>query len=762
MSESAPKNLPVRLENLARMCFFAAVALSPLFFLPLPGIPFFLAKTAVFGTLLVLALLLFLAAAMKRGEVRLPRSVLLVSALILLTAYALSASFSQNPYLSWFGGGTETSSVFFIALSFLAVFLSSALLTRLSHLRVLLSLLCGVAFLSALFQYAVIILNAATSFGALAPTDTLVGRWNELGVLLGLATLLSVIALQLGASGRMRIAHALVIAAAIPLLFLVSFTMLWGILFLSAAIALCLSWIAAGPGRFPPLFLAGLAIVSGVFFLVSDEPSLKVGNLLGIASIEARPSLSSTYAVGQATYGEGVTRAFFGSGPNTFTEQWMLQKPADVTRSAFWRVDFESGFGTTPTAFVEGGLLAGAAWLFFLGCIIALAIVRMRREGEDARLGLSFALGALFLFVVASVYPLGQTLLLYLFILAGAARAAGAGEQADIRISLTAGPRDRALAGLALACLAGVSLVVGFILVRASSSEAFYQLAARAESVDTARGHAFRALAFSRSDRNLRLAAQIGVVELQAIAKGDNTETTQARFESVLRPTLDFALEAVRKDPRNYLNWLALGEIYDFLSRLGVSGAQENAKASYTESIGRNPSNPALYLSLAKLEGFHGNYSSARGYVDEALERKPNFTEAILYTVQMEYSRGNIAAAIRAARAAAATEPQNPTRWFELGLLLDASGDAKGAIDALKGTLAITPEHANAKYFLGLVLEKVGRRDEAVALFEELREDNPDNRELPVIISNVRLGRKPFAGSSFGDPIQRSAAPLTE
>lgn len=763
MSESSPSHtLSTRLDTIARACLFAAVGSMPLLFLPVSGTPFFLFKITVFVLLLLVAALLHAVAEVKRGEVRLPRSLFLLACLALPLVYATSAFFSQNQKQSWFGAGTETDSVFFVTTCFLAAFLAVALLVRRAHIKTLLLVVCGSIILSAVFQYGVLLLGAATAFKALAPTDTLIGRWNEFSVLLGLLVVCAVAMLQFAPlEKRTRIGLAAATLATVPLLLLVNFSVVWAALFLAALAAFIAPFVGTrGPLRAPPLMLAALAVAAGLSFFFAEGLSLRAGPSLGIASIEARPSLQSTVSIAKATYDGKPTAALFGSGPNTFSEQWLLHRPSEVVHSPFWNIDFGSGFGTIPTALVSTGILGGAAWLLLFASLAYVVVACFKRESGNI-LGFVFSLGALFLYFVSFAYPLGQTTLLLLFICAGAAVAALRMREEQVMLSLR-DVRGKVLGAGALALVSLISIATGLAVARAAVGETFHQLASRAESTQSAQGHVERALAVQRTDRNLRLATSIGVAELRAIAQGGATQKAQAHFESVLRPTLDAALEAVRYDPRTYVNWMILGQTYDFLARLGISGAYENARGSYEEAIKRNPTNPALHLSLAQLEGSRGNYSTAREHIDDALGLKTNYTEAILFVVQMEYARGNMPATITAARAAIATQPQNPTMWFELGLLLHTSGDAKGAIEALRTTLVLVPEYANAKYFLALALQKEGKVQEAIVLLEELRRTNPDNAELPFLISNLRFGKDPFAGSPLADPLRRSAAPFSE
>ena len=753
-----------RLEKSARLLFFIAVGLLPILFIPALGLPLLFVKVTFFSLCMAVSLLLLVAATLKRGELHVPRSRFLYVACVLPCVYILAALFSQNPTVSWYWSA-GIDSVFFILLCVFSFALAVLLLRTSMHIMTLLLTLLGASVLVVLFQLGVLVLGSFFSLN-LFPSHSfnLVGGWNDLGVFLGLTVVITSILLQFGKRDRKEaVILGILLAASLFFLILISLNILWATLFLVALLLCVAVWVSSSLRKNLPFLIIGLALVSGVGFLVTDTVSVRIGQKLGISQIEARPSFLSTVDIAKSSYGEGLSSSLFGSGPGTFTEQWLSHKPRKVNMTPFWNSDFPAGFGTVPTAFVSTGILGGLAWLLFAGAMLVLALKLLRgARSDESVLGLAAAFGSLFLLVVSFVYPLSHVLLLLAFILGGTALAVLRLEDGrHVTLSFSGDIRSRAFLGL---IVASVSLFSGFTLWKTSqlaASETFVALTARAADIDAAQVHSSRALALRRSDRTLRLATEVGVTKLNEIA-AENAKDAPARFESVLRPTLDYALEAVRYNPQDYANWLSLAFTYEFLARLGVQGAYENARATYEEALARNPSSPGLYLTLARLEAFKGNYTAAREIINQALEQKPNFTEAVVFAVQMEMGRGNMKGAIQAAKASVATDPANPTLWFELGIFLYANDDLQGSRDALERTLMLVPEHANAKYFLGLAFERLGERSKALVLFEELRKANPENRELPLIISNLRLGKPPFEGAGSVNPLERMTAPLSQ
>ena len=76
--------------------------------------------------------------------------------------------------------------------------------------------------------------------------------------------------------------------------------------------------------------------------------------------------------------------------------------------------------------------------------------------------------------------------------------------------------------------------------------------------------------------------------------------------------------------------------------------------------------------------------------------------------------------------------------------------------------MRLNPVYANAKYFLGLTYEKLNRDNDAIKQFTEIKETNPDNKEIDLILSNIRAGKSPFADAADSEPEKRTTPPVEE
>ena len=77
---------------------------------------------------------------------------------------------------------------------------------------------------------------------------------------------------------------------------------------------------------------------------------------------------------------------------------------------------------------------------------------------------------------------------------------------------------------------------------------------------------------------------------------------------------------------------------------------------------------------------------------------------------------------------------------------------ARWADRAFERAIRLNDVYANARYFLGLSYANLERESEAIQEFERVKETNPDNRELDVILENLRSGRAPLTSLVAEEP----------
>lgn len=811
---------PSLLDRIARTIVLSLFFLVPVFVLPTSSIPLSFSKTALFIILTVVAFALWTLARIRDGEVALPRGVILPLFGLLTLSGIISTLASGALRLSWSGAWFEpTSLAFFVALV-LFLFLAASLLRSADHIFYALVLfLASAAFVGFFHLVRAVAGPELFSFGFFTvPTDTLLVRWNDVGVFFGAVAVLLLVTLEfMKLRTGLRIVFTGALLASLALLAVVHLAFVWLLLGVFALVFLVylisfkhleraayeevrhpnpeavetvvplnptegasptVSHASEGTTgatlqkrKIPPLSF-GVFLCALAFVIFSGPLGGRIAARLNIVSVEARPSFGATMEVARETL---KTAPFFGAGPNLFSRAWLVSKPEGTNQTIFWNTDFTSGVGFLPTLLVTQGLVGAFLWIAFLAAYLyaGFRFILAQRSDKVARylVGAPF-LTSLFLWLVLFVYTPGSVILVIAFGFTGLTLAALVANQA-IGLRVVRFVDNPALSfpvvlGFVVALLSSGALLwsVGTRFVSALSFSRGIQAANSIGDLDAADTLIARALAHSPLDLYARARVEISLVRMNALASSANEEnaaTVRSSFEALLGSALSYGKRAVSLDPKNYANWVALGRVYEAVVPLKIAGAYDAAKSAYETAQSLNSRNPGLLLARARLEAANGAREAARSFIAQAIQLKPNYTEAVFFLSQLEVQEGNIRGAIDSVSAAIFLSPQDPVLHFQLGLLTYNQKDWRGAANAFERAISLNPDYANARYFLGLSYYQLKQRTDALTQFEALARTNPGNKEITLIVANLTAGRAPFANAEppvDASPERRQALPV--
>lgn len=751
----------------SRSVYLAGIVLALVLLIPTAWFPVQLGKVSVFALCLAVSVLLFVWGGGVRGLMRAHGIYAALATALLPLAYGVSWLFSIDPPLALLGAGLDTDTIAFTALASLSFILAFAHFRTLRTLRIFLVVLGFALAAAALFQCVSIL------FGASLPSVTdrsvnLIGKWNDLGLLVGLLIVLVLARLELStASARVGAGGAAGLVVLGGLLAFVNFSLAW-VLVLGAAIIIGLvSYISRRDEARLPKLSIGVGVLAGVCLIFGAAFNTVLTSVFPVSSLEVRPAAGTTIALIPQAHGGSLPRFVVGSGPNTFGGQWLMHKPAEVNQSQFWSLDFNVGYSTLTTALITVGLLGALAWILPLLLVLGGVVRAMRRSilrSEDRGAALSVALAALFGFAILALYAPSQNLILLTFALSGAAFGF-LWRQGQVSADEQPLRRPEQLAMLVVvAALVALSVWAGATAARRLASTIYVNYGRLALESGDARS----AIAWSRSAARIEetsaallLGIDAGVGRLSQLAQATTSSTAlQTEFASVAQDTLALGARAVAITPRDYRIYVSVASAYDLLAALKVEGAYQSARSAYQLAAERNPTSPAIPLIVARLEAGQGNTQQTEEQITKALTLKPNYTDAILFVVQLAVANNDILTATRAAEAATQTAPGVAPIWFQLGLLYYAGGDTEKAIPPLEQAIVLVPDYANAKYFLGVSYYAQNKTAEAIALFEELQRTNPDAVEVGLILANMRAGKDAFDGIPTQQPPQTT--PITE
>lgn len=749
----------------------ALIFLIPLFFIPGGALSLDIAKSALFVLGTAIVALVYMYELWRSGRLTLPKSYLLLAAILLPVVYFLSAILATPSSLSLFGYGFEAGTFGFMLVGSALLLLATLIFSDVAR---------SLQALSAVFL-SFVILAIFVAIKLLAGGDTLVlgnflgnmgnplGSWTDLGMSFGLLAVLSALAIgMLPTTGVVRALLYVAFVLGTGLMMVVGFSTAY--VFALIASILLIAYFsriekkhgeASGKSFFSGATL--LPIILGIISLVmvinpnisEDKPfSAYVSEKFGVNNADVRPSFSATLGISKAVLTE---ESLLGSGPNTFARDWLIYKPANINATPFWAATFPFGAGFLPTQIATTGILGSALWLIFFVLMIVLAVKAITRlpQARAERFALLTTLvGSVFIWAASFLYAPSGAMLLLAFIFTGlfVASAAHAGVVSVSAWEIKATAQGRVAACFLMVLVAAGAIYLGYTSFNKTVSAYHFNKAVMLSNVantplNDIEASLIKAVNTSPTDVYFVALSRLNFARAQAVANsatGTPEENRQVFEESIAR-SIEAVRLAVSTNPASFENWVALGNIYASLvpKPLAIEGAYENASFAYNEAGKRNPANPEIPLLLAQLELSRENVENAKTLIRQAIVLKQDYADAYLMLAQLEIATGNTREAIASAENLAVLVPNNPGIHFELGLLKYSSKNFAGAETSFRRAIELSPEYANAKYYLGLTLAQLGKFEEAEVELSDLLRTNPDNAELEAAIESVKAKKVP-------------------
>lgn len=746
------------------------IFLLPLIFVPAGVLPLSYAKTLVLVLGILAGALLFLYQCWREGVVSFPKHYILYFVALLPAIYLLSALLTTPSSLSLLGYNFEVGTFGFILLGSSLFVLATATVSNGGKALRALTAFFGALTLLALFVWVKILSdrdilvlgNFAGNMG------NPLGGWTDMGVVFGLLSILSILAIgMLPMKPLIKwLLHAIFVLST-ALLLLINFSIALALtLGASVLVWLYFSQIerqfapSSGGGRKRFVLLPIILAIVSLLFLVNPTVSGEKGKLSnvmagisGVNNSDVRPTFSATLTISKAVLSQV---ALLGSGPNTFSQDWLIFKPKNVNATPFWSIAFPSGVGFVPTQIATTGILGTLVWALFLLSIIVLALKSLNHIPESRALRftlISSLFITVFIWAASIVYTPSLVVLILGFVFAGifVALVAENGIIPKSAINLRGSTSARLASIIVVGLLTVGALYLGVVTSKRIVAAYHFQKAVKlANTAGTplteVEDRLMKAIKIIPLDIYYGAASQLYFAKAKSAANAteETTENNQALFQDSLSKSIATARSAVTVNPTAYQNWEILGSIYGALvpEPLSVEGAYENAQFAYAEAYKRNPNDPRLPLLLAQLEFSKKNVNQARSYIQNAITLKPDYADAYLMLAQLEVSENNLPGAIASTEALAQLAPSNAGIFFELGVLKYSNQNYSSAAESLEKSLELVPDYANAKYYLALALQRLGRTDEARIHLGQLLVANPDNQELKAAIEALNTPAK--------------------
>lgn len=791
MESSATTAAPRRFsfDVAATWAIVLTAAVAALAFVPaniLPSIPFLYTKVSIIAIGSLVALVLFVLARLTRGNIVLPPLGLLGALWLVPLAYAISTLFSGvNPGVAFFGRELEPDTLGFVVLMAALASLTALSFRRAVQYRTFFKV-AGITFALVLVAQVLFLIIGRIAPSIANSTTNLIGTFPDLGMFVGLGLIMILLALRL-VTLTPRLRTILYVAGGVGLLIvaLVNSSLIWLMVGL-VALALFIEAIMrnrasgsldesdldgvamlladtdgeVGSAESRSLIAPLVTLAVALFFLIGGST---IGNALvsafGTNVIDVRPSWESTFDVGSHTY---ASSPLFGSGPGTFGEQWLKFRDASINSTVFWSVDFISGIGAIPTAFVTTGILGALAWLAFIGLYLFIGVrallFRLPKDPLNRFVSVASFTGGLYVLALCIFTVPGPIVLASGFVLIGLfiSSLRHTSRAREWGIVFARNPRVGFVIVFVLTLLLLASILAAYVVVERYLAGVAYVEGAQALSAgDLAKAETSinRSILFAPSDRAYQLAAAVGVARMNQVAQDTTINQTDAQqaFQAALSSSIQAALTATQLGPNNYQNWAMLGNVYQTVVPLRIEGAYDNARTAYERSVSLNPTSPVLPFVIAQLEIAQGNAAAAEEQLIKSITLKGDYTQAIFLYSQLQAQLGKTAEALQAAEAAAYFAPNDPTVHFQVGILRSASNNTDGAIASLARAVELNPQYANARFFLAVMLAVKGQYADAATQLEAIAALSPENAAAVADdLSTLRQGRNPFPPSRLG------------
>ncbi len=749
MTPIATKHFP--LEAISVWAMALTVPLAAVFFIPSVTIPMISTKVALLVYATLTAFIFFALSRLFKGSLALPPLFLLGTLWLLPAAYILSTLFSGVPFATaLFGVELETDTLGFMLLLAAIATVGALTLRTETHLKRFFSV--GYITFAVIVLAQLLFFVLAKFYPDLSASNNLVGSFADMSMLLGVGVVVALLALRvIRLSVFSRVSLWILLAISLFVLVVANLVVVWALIALTAG-ALFVESVTTH--RTPEavaqqkpqhhVIVSLICLIVSVFFLffganqnTGDGVANKAAVAVGVNIIDVRPSWQSTIMIGSHTL---AASPLFGSGPTTFTQEWLKFKDRMLNDTVFWNIDFNAGIGHIPTSFITTGVIGALAWLFFLGVFLIIGFRTLLFRLPEGRFlkftALASYVGALYVFVLAFLATPGPVVLAAGFMLFGVFVSTlryAKGREAQL-ITFSESPRIGFMLVFILTLLLLGALAVGYIVTeRYISSLRFVEanVALASENYELAQAKNMQSLALAPTERAHRLASVIGIQQMRSIASATDIPQAQAQeqFQAALSASLESALTATRMGPEDYQNWTALGNVYQSVASLDIEGAYQGAKDSYEKAMALNPTSPVLPYILAQLELNEENLEAAETHALTSVNLKRDYIPAILFLAQLEIRLGKAAEALQAAEAAAYFAPNDPAVLLQVGLLRSGTGDTTGSIAALSRAVELNPQYANARFFLAAMYARQGNFDGAIEQLKAIASFSPENAQ---------------------------------
>lgn len=675
--------------KITRYSIYAIVFLMPVLFLPWTSDVLDFNKQAVLIFLSFIAILSWMISVLILGKFEIKKNKIHIVVGALFLIYAVSTFFSVFGAVS-FWGKDQLASQSMVTLITLAIiyFLVSNFFSRkdiftsliLLFFSALIAQLLGVLQIFGLFV-------VAFPFAQSVSFNT-IGSVGSLGIFTAILMPLSM-ALLIISKKWWKILFALQLVLSAVIIFAINYPAVWWTVILGSGAIVIFGilkrnifdsrWMAL-----PMFFL----VISLFFAFVNPQIAW-----LQKGTNEVALSHLASFQIAMHSLGGNP---LFGSGPGTFSYDFLKFKNPDISKSQFWQVVFNQATSRALTDLATTGILGLFAMLalmiFSIFYGIKFIISKTEEPGLEKNSAVAYWILSLGLLSFVAAQSLAYFLyssnivldFIYFFIIASLVNFSTK-DKKEYKL------KQSSSLALSVTFIFTLVFIFGFGLVilegqRYAAETNYYSGLVSWQAGN--KNNAVKSLESaaklnSSSDLYFRQLSQAYILLLQdelQNAKGVSSDAEKNKVQTLIANSINAAKIATDLNSKNAADWSDRGYIYQSLYGL-VGDSTKWAISSYDQALKLDPNNPYLFYQ----------------------EGNVNFVLA-------SYSGQNNA-----------------------GLLTTAK-------DKLEKAVSLNPNYSNALYSLGLVYDALGQTSKAIQEFKLVQQLNPSDTTVSKILSNLNAG----------------------
>jgi hypothetical protein len=595
------------IDKTIKYILYLLVFLLPLFFLPYTVFPVALNKQTFLAFLVFLIFILWIAKVMNSGKIIFRKDKLTKSILLLLLIFGISFAFSASKNQSFWGTSAEADTFFsFILYVFIFLFFAN-LLEKKEILKVISIFFASSGVIAVLF-----LIN---SFIKIFPWDfARVAGFNPIGSAQGLSVffggaLVIMVALLAGQIPKKAVQGLIVFFGGLlfAVILLINFWVTWLLIAFGTAIVILGKLHGSDvSSQASPNILKnfGIPLVILVLSLAFIFIKVPLNNILNV-SPEVSLTYKATFDIANKTLLEGSKNFILGSSPATFAYQYGLHRTAALNLTDFWQFKFGQGTAAMPTFLANLGVFGLLAILLMMAVFIWYGFKSLVRLNQSNQLTNMVVFVAGFYFLLSWFFYTSNLSLMFAgFLMMGLWVAAT--EAAPKEISLYQTPQKTFwIMFLGIILLAGG--VIGFYNVGQKYAGAInysqgLDFFNQENKLNEAIVKVNNAVGLDQKDNYLRTLSQLFLIKTNEILNNPNLsqEQKKSQLQQSVPAAETSALKAIQINPKDSLNWLHLGSVYENVASL-VEGTNQLAIQNYQKAGELDPQNPQISLNIGRI-----------------------------------------------------------------------------------------------------------------------------------------------------------------